>query len=101
MGTIHIDGKWWRLAELDAVLTSGATLVLSESAKEAIQKCRTFLDEKVAKGGALIYGVNTGFGSLCDTAISKDDLSQLQTNLVRSHACGMASTLRLNARYPV
>ncbi len=38
---------------------------------------------------ALIYGVNTGFGSLCNTAISKEDLSTLQSNLVRSHACGM------------
>jgi histidine ammonia-lyase len=37
----------------------------------------------------LIYGINTGFGSLCNTAISKEDLSQLQRNLVLSHSCGM------------
>lgn len=50
---------------------------------------RDFLDTKVGNSADLIYGVNTGFGSLCDTAISKKDLSTLQSNLVRSHACGM------------
>ncbi len=37
---------------------------------------------------APIYGISTGFGSLCDTNISKEDLGQLQENLVMSHACG-------------
>jgi histidine ammonia-lyase len=47
------------------------------------------LDNKVEQSEDLIYGINTGFGSLCNTAISKEDLSQLQRNLVLSHSCGM------------
>lgn len=84
-----IDNQWVSLEKLDQVLNSNVQISLSEEAKAAIIKCRTYLDEKVAKSDRLIYGVNTGFGSLCDTAISNEDLEQLQRNLVLSHACGM------------
>ena len=84
-----IDNQWVSLEKLDEVLNSNVQISLSEEAKAAIVKCRTYLDEKVAKSDRLIYGVNTGFGSLCDTAISNEDLEQLQRNLVLSHACGM------------
>ena len=49
--------------------------------------CRSFLDEK-SDNSTPIYGVNTGFGSLCNKSISKEDLEELQVNLVISHACG-------------
>ncbi len=84
-----IDNQWVSLEKLDEILASNAQIAISEDAKAAIVKCRTYLDEKVAKSDRLIYGVNTGFGSLCDTAISSEDLEQLQRNLVLSHACGM------------
>lgn len=84
-----IDNQWVSLEKLDEILASNAQIAISEDAKTAIVKCRTYLDEKVAKSDRLIYGVNTGFGSLCDTAISSEDLEQLQRNLVLSHACGM------------
>lgn len=84
-----IDNQWVSLEKLDQILASGAQISISEDAKAGILKCRTYLDEKVAKSDRLIYGVNTGFGSLCDTAISSEDLEQLQRNLVLSHACGM------------
>jgi len=84
-----IDNQWVSLEKLDEILASNAQIAISEDAKAAIVKCRAYLDEKVAKSDRLIYGVNTGFGSLCDTAISSEDLEQLQRNLVLSHACGM------------
>lgn len=84
-----IENNWINLTELEALLHSGAEIALSEKAKTAILACRNYLDEQVAKNDRLIYGINTGFGSLCDTAISPDDLEQLQRNLVLSHACGM------------
>lgn len=84
-----IDNQWVSLEKLDEILASNAQIAISEDAKAGIVKCRTYLDEKVAKSDRLIYGVNTGFGSLCDTAISSEDLEQLQRNLVLSHACGM------------
>lgn len=84
-----IENNWINLTELEALLHSGEQIALSEKAKTAILACRKYLDEQVAKNDRLIYGINTGFGSLCDTAISPDDLEQLQRNLVLSHACGM------------
>jgi histidine ammonia-lyase len=61
---------------------------LSGESKNAVEKCRAYLDAKMEQQKAPIYGITTGFGSLCNTIISKDDLSQLQYNLVVSHACG-------------
>lgn len=87
MGNFVVNNQWVSLPELEEVLSSGAILELSEETKKKIQSCRDYLDNK-SKSDALIYGVNTGFGSLCDTAISNDDLETLQKNLVISHACG-------------
>lgn len=68
-------------------------LELSEEAKKRIERCRTYLDEKIAKLDVPVYGVTTGFGSLCKVSISKDQLSQLQVNLIMSHACGVGERL--------
>lgn len=84
-----IENKWITLDEIDEILANNLNLELGKSAKEAILKCRTYLDQKIESEAGLIYGINTGFGSLHNVAISKKDLGQLQTNLVRSHACGM------------
>lgn len=89
MKHFEINNQWLSLLELEQLLASDQTLYLGDKAKLAIDKCRKYLDQKVDAAEELIYGVNTGFGSLCDTAISKDDLSTLQKNLVMSHACGM------------
>jgi len=84
----EITNSWVSLEQIDQLLTNGQQIQLSNDARAAIAKCREYLDEKVARSERLIYGVNTGFGSLCDTAISVEDLGQLQRNLVLSHACG-------------
>jgi len=60
-----------------------------ESANEAIQKCYDYLAQKINVPGSIYYGINTGFGSLCNTRISSGDLTKLQENLLMSHACGM------------
>ena len=60
---------------------------LSDESKAAVLKNRAFLDKKVAEGN-VYYGINTGFGSLCNVQISNDQLTQLQHNLVRSHSVG-------------
>ena len=84
----EINNEWVTLARLEEILASNIEVRLSENAKKEIEKCRAYLDEKVKNSDQLIYGVNTGFGSLCNTAISRSDLEQLQRNLVLSHACG-------------
>ncbi|WP_196893223.1 histidine ammonia-lyase [Aureivirga marina] len=63
-------------------------LALSEDAKNRITKCRDYLDQKMAKQKEPIYGINTGFGSLCNVKINDQELNQLQENIVMSHACG-------------
>ena len=64
------------------------TLALSEESRVAIAKCREYLDRKAIESPTPIYGVTTGFGSLCNISIEKDELSALQKNLVMSHSCG-------------
>ena len=61
--------------------------------KQKIDSCRKFLEKKIAEPGARYYGINTGFGALCDVEIPNDQLEQLQENLVMSHACGMGDPL--------
>lgn len=71
-----------------AAVRENYTLALSEESRAAIAKCREYLDRKAIESPAPIYGVTTGFGSLCNISIEKDDLSALQKNLVMSHSCG-------------
>jgi histidine ammonia-lyase len=88
MNKYIVDNNWITLEELEQILSNGDVVELGDKAKDAIQKCRTYLDTKIGQNDKLIYGINTGFGSLCNTAIEKGDLEQLQRNLVLSHACG-------------
>ena len=75
----------------DAVdfIKSGKLLLLSEADTLRLQKVRDYLDEKSRNLSTPIYGINTGFGSLCNTAVAGEDLQTLQENLLLSHACGM------------
>ncbi|MCF8202782.1 MAG: histidine ammonia-lyase [Crocinitomicaceae bacterium] len=87
--SLELTTAYLSLEEFEHLLTTKEPLVLGQELKERIQACRSYLDQKVAQSAQLIYGINTGFGSLCDTAISHADLEALQRNLVCSHACGM------------
>lgn len=74
--------------QLDFLLKSNQKLRLSEEAESRIKACRSYLDERMEKEKQPIYGINTGFGSLCNVKIQSNELTQLQENLVMSHACG-------------
>lgn len=87
-----------RPAELDfnqirKILSHETELELSEESKTRIKKCKTYLDNKMRSQKEPIYGISTGFGSLHKHTISKDRLSQLQRNLLISHACGIGEEL--------
>ncbi|MGL2965977.1 histidine ammonia-lyase [Flavobacterium sp. XGLA_31] len=84
----YISSEVLSLEVLRDIIEQHKTLALSEEAKLNIEKCREYLDKKMASNETPIYGINTGFGSLCNVKISNDNLSQLQENLVMSHACG-------------
>ena len=62
---------------------------IADEAKALIEKCRNYLDKKVANDDSLYYGINTGFGFLQNVKIDKNQIEQLQYNLLMSHACGM------------
>ncbi|MEZ4877476.1 MAG: histidine ammonia-lyase [Flavobacterium sp.] len=84
----YISSEVLSLEVIQEIISQNKKLALSDEAKVAIEKCRTYLDTKMASNDEPIYGINTGFGSLCNVKISSENLSQLQENLVKSHACG-------------
>ncbi len=83
------------LQDVKHIIDSNAILQLSDKAKQQIDACREYLDKKMASQKEPIYGINTGFGSLCNVVIPNNELEQLQTNLVMSHACGMGNEVPL------
>lgn len=86
---IHqISAEHLTIERIGEIIYKNYKLELSEDAKQRIRRCRNYLDKKIVAHGEPIYGVTTGFGSLCNVNIGKDHLSQLQINLIKSHACG-------------
>ena len=73
---------------LGEILSQKTHLKLSDESLLKIATCRSYLDSKLESVDTPVYGITTGFGALCNKSIPADDLSQLQYNLVVSHACG-------------
>ena len=92
--THTISNKHLTIEKVNEIVSNGLKLELSKESEAAIVKCRKFLDSKMEDIGRPVYGVTTGFGSLCNITIPAADLSQLQHNLVMSHACGTGETVR-------
>ena len=78
---------------IERILNDNTKLTLSKEAIEKITHCREYLDEKAVNSDKPIYGVTTGFGSLCNRSISAEDLSTLQENLVKSHSCSVGTPI--------
>ena len=91
--THHISPDHLSLEQMGGILSNHSALALSSEATGRIRHCRNFLEQKLASNDQLFYGINTGFGSLCDVRIPEDDLEQLQHNLVVSHAAGMGDAV--------
>jgi len=88
MSTHQITSEHLSIEKVKEIIFSNTKVELSESAKAKIQKCRDYLNSShITKD--IHYGINTGFGSLCNTVIDDVNLSKLQRNLVISHACGI------------
>ncbi|HSY75503.1 MAG TPA: histidine ammonia-lyase [Bacteroidia bacterium] len=73
---------------MKGILADKVRIALSEDAEKRINKARKYLDKKLATSKTPVYGISTGFGSLRNVNINPKDYSQLQTNLLLSHACG-------------
>ena len=94
MNIHQISAEHLTIEKIDEIIRKGYKLELSDDARQRIVHCREYLDKKVAESEVPIYGVTTGFGSLCKISISEDQLSQLQINLMMSHACGIGERVR-------
>lgn len=95
MDNIHyISSEIITIEGIQDILKQNKSLALSEEAKVNIKKTRDYLNDKLANSDAPFYGINTGFGSLCNVKISQEKLAQLQENLVMSHACGTGDKVR-------
>ncbi|GHA49865.1 histidine ammonia-lyase [Salinimicrobium marinum] len=84
----YISSSVLDLEEIHSIITGKRKLALSDEARINIEKARKYLDDKIKENKTPVYGINTGFGSLCNVKISTENLTQLQENLVMSHACG-------------
>lgn len=87
MSTFEIDHQL-SLPNIISIFDKRNNISLSQNATASIAKCRQYLDTKIENPDAIYYGINTGFGALCNTQINVSELEQLQYNLLRSHACG-------------
>lgn len=93
--THYISSEILDLAVIKNILDSNLKLELSEEAQLNIRKSREYLVAKMKDNDTPVYGINTGFGSLCNIKISPENLSKLQENLVVSHACGTGELVPL------
>ena len=84
----QISAEHLSIERVGEIIFNGYQLELSDDARTRILRCREYLDKKMAVNDKPVYGVTTGFGSLCNVSIGKDQLTQLQINLMMSHACG-------------
>ncbi|MEM7112068.1 MAG: histidine ammonia-lyase [Chloroflexota bacterium] len=86
--THHLSLEYYTLNDLRDILESNPYLMLAPDVEESIRAGAQYVEEK-ANEDRFIYGVNTGFGSLCETRIGSDEMEQLQYNHIVSHACGV------------
>ncbi|MDG2362704.1 MAG: aromatic amino acid lyase, partial [Flavobacteriales bacterium] len=88
-----VDSEWWTLEDVyDRLPNSDSGEFISDMSpdvRERVEKCHAYLADKILKKNVAVYGVNTGFGSLANTRIPKDKLSELQYKILISHACGL------------
>jgi histidine ammonia-lyase len=93
---ILLDGASLTLDDLVAIADGGVEVGLADGAARRVDAARRVVEHKAA-GDAAVYGINTGFGALAETAIPRDALGALQLNLLRSHAAGVGEPLPVRA----
>lgn len=94
--SVELDGETLTLESLVAVAHDAAPVTLGDAARDRMSAARALVDHH-ADGDAAVYGVNTGFGSLSDVRIAREQLGALQLNLIRSHAAGVGEPLDVAA----
>ena len=88
----HLTNKNYSYREFKPLIKGPIFVSLHSDCKKIIKKSNDRLKIAMAKDKSL-YGINTGFGELCNVKIKNKDLNQLQINLVRSHASGIGDPM--------
>lgn len=92
MSVLHLDGEHLTIDQVkDFLGNSESTVEITEDAYKRVDASRKVVENIIAEGKT-IYGITTGFGLFCDVLISKEKVEDLQTNLIRSHACGVGKS---------
>jgi histidine ammonia-lyase len=89
---VPVDGRTLTIEYAIEVAERGATVKVSSQSLRQMEKYRALLEEKLTRGD-VVYGVNTGFGSLSDKVVRPEHLDELQLNLIRSHSAGVGSPM--------
>jgi histidine ammonia-lyase len=89
---ITADGRSLTISSAIEVAEQGASVKANPESLKRMERFRTLLEEKMSRG-EVVYGVNTGFGSLSDKVVGPENLEQLQLNLIRSHSAGVGTPL--------
>lgn len=104
---IQLNGQQLTMEQMASILYGKQKVIISDDAKKRVEKSREAV-ERIVQQDKTVYGINTGFGKFCDVKIAEQEVSKLQLNLIRSHACGFGEpfsplvakammVLRLNA----
>ncbi|MBK8611048.1 MAG: histidine ammonia-lyase [Chitinophagaceae bacterium] len=93
---LPLDKNHTDFQQVKNLLLHDQLLSITFDAHHRISQCRNYLDEKMKNSEALFYGINTGFGFLQNVQIDKAQLTALQSNLIKSHACGMGEEVPLD-----
>lgn len=96
MNKVILDGKSLTLEDVVKVAREYVQCEISEAAINDVNKSRKIVDD-IVRDKRVVYGVNTGFGSLCNVSISQEDTEQLQENLIRTHSTGYGEPLKADA----
>ena len=86
---LPLDKNLTTFQQVKNLLAFRQLVSITFDAHQRITACRDYLDKKLASGDTVFYGINTGFGYLQNVQIGATQLEELQTNLIKSHACGL------------
>jgi histidine ammonia-lyase len=93
---VTVDGGSLTIESVMDVAEHDAVVKASPQSLKQMEKFRALLEQKLARG-EVVYGVNTGFGSLADEVVRPEHLDELQLNLIRSHSAGVGSSMPTEA----
>ena len=92
MNAIQIDGEHLSFEQFYRIVQEQELVEIAPAARERMIASRKVI-ERLVQSDAAVYGVNTGFGKMASVRISREQIGELQVNLVRSHACGVGTPL--------